>query len=114
MVPSEVSPATNSFPSQYTFEPGKSWSGLLRGVPPAHVQPHFTQERLGYNHVDAVDARQVYSGDTLQFAAEIEAWSILCWLCFLLPPRFCFWRLGRNGIGKTGQVLLQVLLLYLS
>jgi hypothetical protein len=27
----------------------------------------------GLHHVDAVDARQVYSGDTLQFAAEIEA-----------------------------------------
>src|ERR1019366_9411821 len=49
------------------------------------------------------------SCDTLQFAAEIEAWSVLCWLCFLLPARFCFWRLGRHGIGKTGQVLLQLL-----
>jgi hypothetical protein len=36
MVPSGVSPATNSFPAQYTFEPGKSRSGLLRGRVTGH------------------------------------------------------------------------------
>ena len=81
------------------------------GVPPTHVRSHFTQERLGYHHIDAVDARQVYSGDTLQFAAEIEPWSIFRWLCLLLP-RFCFCRLGQHGIGKSGQVLLQLLVAF--
>jgi hypothetical protein len=57
--------ATSSEPSKVGF-----------GVPPTHVHSHFTQEGLGYHHVYAVDARQVYSRDTLQFAAEIESWCI--------------------------------------
>jgi hypothetical protein len=42
------------------------------GFPPAHVQSHFTENRLTHHHVNAVDAREVYAGDTVQFAAQIE------------------------------------------
>ena len=47
------------------------------GFPSAHVESHFTYQRLGDHHVDAVDPCQIHSGDALQFAAEMELGSIL-------------------------------------
>jgi hypothetical protein len=47
------------------------------GYPPTHVQSHFAEQRLGHHHVYAVNASEVHACDTLQFAAQIEAWSIL-------------------------------------
>jgi hypothetical protein len=35
--------------------------------PGTHVQAHFTDNRLRDHHIDAVDARQIHSGDALQF-----------------------------------------------
>ena len=47
------------------------------GYPPTHVQSHFAKQRLGHHHVYPVNASEVHACDTLQFAAQIEAWSIL-------------------------------------
>src|SRR5499427_1142971 len=77
------------------------------GFPSTHVQSDFTQERLGYHHVDAIDTGEVDSRDALQFAAEFESRSILSWLCFF-SLRFHLRRWGRNSIHKTRQVLLQL------
>ena len=69
-------------------------------TPPTHVQPHFAEQRLGYHHVDAVNAGEVHARDTLQFAAEIEAWGILgCWLLCL--GLLCW---GLNGEGRVKLV----------
>jgi len=46
------------------------------GCPPTHVQSHFAEQRLSHHHVYAVNASEVHACDTLQFAAQIEAWSI--------------------------------------
>src|SRR6266851_9095936 len=35
------------------------------GFPSAHVESHFTYERLSNHHVDAVNACQIHSGDAL-------------------------------------------------
>src|SRR5467141_4800193 len=79
------------------------------GFPSAHVQSHFTHERLRYHHVDAVDPSQIYSRDALQFAAKLESRGILGWFC-LLSLGFLFCRLERNSIRETRQVLLQLLI----
>ena len=77
------------------------------GDPPTHVQSHFAEQRLGYHHVYAVNASEVHTCDALQFAAQIEAWSILGgWLlCLELLRR----GLDRKGMCQAGEVLLQSL-----
>src|SRR5438445_13239356 len=77
------------------------------GCPPTHVQSHFAEQRLGHHHVYAVNASEVHTCDALQFAAQIEAWSILGgWLlCLELLRR----RLDREGTREAGEVLLQSL-----
>ena len=77
------------------------------GYPPTHVQSHFAKQRLGHHHVYPVNASEVHACDTLQFAAQIEAWSILGgWLlCLELLRR----RLDREGTCEAGEVLLQSL-----
>ena len=66
--------------------------GKMRlGFPSAHVESHFTYERLGNHHVDTIDSRQIYSRDALQFIGEVELWIILVllallFLSFLLSP----------------------------
>jgi len=37
------------------------------GFPSAYVQSHFSDEQLGHYHIDAIDARQIHSGDALHF-----------------------------------------------
>ncbi len=39
------------------------------GVPAGHIQPDFTDDRLGHPDIDAVDARQVDTADPLEFVA---------------------------------------------
>ena len=68
-----------------------------------------TSLTMGYHHVDAADPRQVYSRDTLQFAAELESRGILGWF-YLFSLWFLFYRLERNNIRETRQVLLQLLI----
>src|SRR5258708_29241806 len=52
-------------------------SEVRLGFPSAHVQPYFTDERLGHHHIDAIDARQIHSGDALQFIGETKVRIIL-------------------------------------
>ena len=40
------------------------------GFPWTHVQSHFTDDRLRDHHIHAIDARQIHSGDALQFISE--------------------------------------------
>src|SRR6266513_143099 len=83
---------------------------VRRGSPSAHVESHFTYERLSNHHVDTVDACQIHSADALQFAAELELRSILVWFGLrLLSLWFSFFRMWRDSIRKTGQVTLQLL-----
>src|SRR5215467_96353 len=77
------------------------------GFPSTHIQSDFTQERLGYHHVDAIDTGEVDSRDALQFAAELESRGILSWLRFF-SLRFHLRGWGRNSVHKTRQVLLQL------
>src|SRR2546425_1165725 len=77
--------------------------------PSAHVQSHFTYQRLCNHHVDAVDACQIHSCDAVQFAAEMELGSILVFLFGRLFLRFSCFHLWCNRIRKTGQVFLQLL-----
>ena len=79
--------------------------------PWAHIQSHFTDDRLCDDDIDAIDARQIYSGDALQFIGEMEVWIIL--VLFLLLFRgqyFLHWRW--DGTGKSTQVLLQFLVAF--
>ena len=57
-------------------------SKVRLGFPSAHVQSHFTDERLGHYHIDAIDARQIHSGDALQLLGKMEVRIIL--VLFLL------------------------------
>ncbi len=43
------------------------------GFPATPIQAHFADQRLGYHHVDSVNASKVHARDTLQFAAEFKA-----------------------------------------
>jgi hypothetical protein len=42
-----------------------------------HVQSHFTDDRLRDHHIHAIDARQIHSGDALQFISEMEVRIVL-------------------------------------
>jgi hypothetical protein len=41
------------------------------GFPWTHVRPHFTDDRLRDHRVDAINARQIHSGDALEFISEM-------------------------------------------
>ena len=75
------------------------------GFPSAHVESHFTYQRLGNHDVNAVDSRQIHSRDALQFIGEGELWIILVLFALLFRGFFLF-RLWRNRIRKTSQVFL--------
>jgi hypothetical protein len=40
-------------------------SEVRLGFPSAHVQSHFTDERLGHHHIDAVNPRQIHYRNAL-------------------------------------------------
>src|SRR6266481_10171480 len=80
-------------------------SEVRLGFPSGHVQSHFTDDRLRDDHIDAIDTRQIPSGDALQFLGKMEVRIIL--VLFLLLFRgqvFLGWGLDR--IGKSAQVFL--------
>jgi hypothetical protein len=52
------------------------------GFPSTHIQSHLTYDCLGDHRIDTVDARQIHSGNALQFVGEMEVWIIL--VLFLL------------------------------
>src|SRR5215469_13222730 len=79
-------------------------SKVCLGFPSAHVESHFTYQRLGDHHVDAVNPRQIYSCNPLQFIGEVELRSILVLLAPLFLGFFC--RLWRNSVRKMSQVFL--------
>ena len=55
---------------------------MCLGFPWTHVQPHFTDDRLRHHYIDHIDARQIHSGDALQFLGKMEVRIIL--VLFLL------------------------------
>src|SRR6266581_5031312 len=65
-------------------------SEVRLGFPSAHVESHFTYQRLGNHHVDAVDSRQIHSRDALQFVGKVELGIILVLfaLFFLVSSSF--------------------------
>src|SRR5258708_1670097 len=71
-------------------------SEVRLGFPSAHVQPYFTDERLGHYHIDAIDARQIHSGDALQLLGKMEVRIIL--VLFLLLFR------GSSSLTGGGTV----------
>ena len=81
-------------------------SEVRLGFPSAHVQSHFTDDRLRNDHVDAIDARQIHTGDALQFIGEVEVRIILV-LFLLLFRGKCLFHWRRDRFGKSAQVLLQ-------
>ena len=50
--------------------------------PSAHVQSDLAYHRLGDEHIHAIDARQIHSGDALQFLGKMEVRIVL--VLFLL------------------------------
>src|ERR1700674_1531306 len=38
----------------------------------AHVQPHLADHGLGYQHVYAVNSRQIHAADPIQLAAQVK------------------------------------------
>ena len=75
------------------------------GFPSAHVESHFTDERLSDHHIDAVDPRQIHSRDALQFIGEMEVRIIFVSLTLLFRMQFLL-RWWRDSIGKSSQVFL--------
>src|SRR5215469_10771592 len=103
------------FVSGYTIVRAESQPGCEVGLgfPSPHVQPYFTYNRLASHNIDTVNARQVHTSDALKFTPEIKLRSILSgWLGFFhlgLASRGLLHRI-MEMIGKTGQVLLQLLI----
>jgi hypothetical protein len=42
------------------------------GVPAGHIQSDFTDDRLGDADIDAIDPRQVDTGDAVELPAQVE------------------------------------------
>src|SRR5215470_11901550 len=80
-------------------------SKVRLSFPSAHVQSDLADDRLGDEHINAIDARQIHSSDALQFIGKIEVGSVLV-LFLLLFRRQVFPRWRRDRAGKTSQVLL--------
>jgi hypothetical protein len=81
------------------------------GFPWTHVQSHFTDDRLRDDHIHAIDARQIHSGDALQFIREMEVRIVfVLFLVFFRRQCFLHWRWDR--IDKSVQVLLQFLVAF--
>src|SRR6266446_6728501 len=79
-------------------------SEVRLGFPSAHVESHFTYQRLGNHYIDAINPRQIYSRDALQLIGEMELWTIL--VLFTLLFLSFFWRLWWNSVRKMSQVFL--------
>jgi hypothetical protein len=54
------------------------------GFPSVHIQPDFADNGLANHDIDAVDPRQIYPADALEFTAEIKI------RCMTLRPPVSF------------------------
>src|SRR6266849_3313145 len=70
-------------------------------VPPAHVQPHLTDHRLGYQQVNAIDPRQIHPADPVEFAAQVKARRVALG-SLAIPGRFGFLPLAPLPLIRGG------------
>ena len=77
-------------------------SKVCFAFPSTHVQPHFTDHCLRYHDIDAVDARQIHSGDALEFLGMMEVRIIL--VLFVLLFRAAQSALSLIGLSSPNRI----------
>src|SRR5215470_3554331 len=75
-------------------------SKVRLSFPSGHIQSDLTNERLGDEHINAIDARQIHSSNALQFIGKMEVRTIFV-LFLLLFRRQVFLPWRRDRVGKT-------------
>ena len=85
MVEQAASPSSQHFVSadSVLWAESQPRSGVRLGFPWTHVQSHFTDDRLRDDHIGAMDARQIHSGDALQFLGKMEVRIILEFILYV-------------------------------
>lgn len=69
-------------------------------VPATHVQSHFADHRLRYQHADAINPRQIHSADAIELAAEIKAGRVALG-SFTTPGQFDRYLLSSYNTGSA-------------